>query len=180
MTQLLQWRKPDPTSLDSENAVAIARGYGGEYVIMDCSDGFTLWIAEDAFDHIDFETVDEAKEYAEREFRAAVRRFAVKLKDVDRWCPDRCPITFRPFFMWIEHPDGGEVPTYGGPFDSYTIPEPVIDDPVSCPRHEIEFRCERFDHDLGGWIEGGEDPCLRVIHEETLIEFEEPTEGGEG
>ena len=32
--------------------------------------------------------------------------------------PDKCPITRRDFFMEI---DG--VPTYGGPYDSYTIPE---------------------------------------------------------
>ncbi|MEE1886376.1 hypothetical protein [Pseudomonas carassii] len=41
-----------------------------------------------------------------------------------RWYPDECPITGRQFFMWIEHPDDGMVPTYGGPFDSYTIPVP--------------------------------------------------------
>jgi len=40
---------------------------------------------------------------------------------VQPWCPDRDPITLRPFFMWIEHPERGMVPTYGGPFDSYTL-----------------------------------------------------------
>ncbi|MFT0866010.1 hypothetical protein [Pseudomonas sp. CAM1A] len=59
-----------------------------------------------------------------------------------RWCPDECPITGRKFFMWIEHPDGGMVPTYGGPFDSYTIPTRDGDE---------GFFCERYDHDYGGW-----------------------------
>ncbi|WP_256658233.1 hypothetical protein [Pseudomonas sp. DG56-2] len=59
-----------------------------------------------------------------------------------RWCPDKCPVTGRQFFMWIEHPDDGMVPTYGGPFDSYTIPVRDGDE---------GFCCERFDHDLGNW-----------------------------
>jgi len=59
-----------------------------------------------------------------------------------RWCPDECPITGRKFFMWIEHPDGGMVPTYGGPFVSHTIPTRDGDD---------GFCCERYDHDYGGW-----------------------------
>ena len=59
-----------------------------------------------------------------------------------RWCPDECRITGRKLFMWIEHPDGGMVPTYGGPFDSYTIPTRDGDE---------GFCCERYDHDYGGW-----------------------------
>ncbi|MCZ9639593.1 MULTISPECIES: hypothetical protein [Pseudomonas] len=59
-----------------------------------------------------------------------------------RWCPDECPITGRKFFMWIDHPDDGMVPTYGGPFDSYTIPTRDGDE---------GFCCERYDHDYGGW-----------------------------
>lgn len=32
------------------------------------------------------------------------------------WAPQACPITGRPFFMWIEHHQTGRmVPTYGGP-----------------------------------------------------------------
>lgn len=58
-----------------------------------------------------------------------------------------CPITRRPWFMDIEHPELGEVPTYGGPFDSYTVPE--VDD-------DGDLRCERYDHDAGAWVEGGD------------------------
>ncbi|MCV8987566.1 hypothetical protein ODZ05_24465 [Escherichia coli] len=53
-------------------------------------------------------------------------------------------ITGRAFFMWIEHPTLGNVPTYGGPLDSYTIPTKDGDG---------EFSCERYDHDFGGWVE---------------------------
>lgn len=59
------------------------------------------------------------------------------------WCPSVCPITGRPFFMWIEHyATGCMVPTYGGPFDSYTLPTRGEDG---------EFECERYDHDEGAW-----------------------------
>ncbi|GEM_PF-2272291 len=63
----------------------------------------------------------------------------------NQWKPDVCPITGRKFFMWIEHPELGYVPTYGGPYDSYTIPTRDSDG---------EFSCERYDHDVGGWVDG--------------------------
>jgi hypothetical protein len=63
---------------------------------------------------------------------------------------EKCPITHRPFFMNIEHPELGLVPTFGGPFDSYTIPETDEDG---------ELRCQRYDHDAGEWVEGGEPLC---------------------
>ena len=77
------------------------------------------------------------------------------------WCPDVCPITMRPFFMWIEHPDKGMVPTYGGPYDSYTIAQP---DNISEARKatkwvDVEFTCSRYDHDSGCW-EGEEDASI--------------------
>jgi hypothetical protein len=62
-----------------------------------------------------------------------------------QWKPDVCPITGQEFFMWIEHPELGYVPTYGGPFDSYTIPTKDIDG---------EYSRERFDHDRGHWVDG--------------------------
>ncbi len=91
-----------------------------------------------------------------------------------KWCPDRCPITFRPFFMWIVHPEHGMVPTYGGPFDSYTIPEPEMpNDGKKTEFHDIEFYCERYDHDEGAWVDGSEDPGHRVILQDRLVELEE-------
>ena len=86
----------------------------------------------------------------------------------NRWCPDVCPITLLPFFMWIDHPDFGCVPTYGGPHDSYTIPEPEVG---RCDnRHDVEYIRYRYDHDLGGWLIGEcEQVKERVVLEDTLI-----------
>jgi len=68
------------------------------------------------------------------------------------WRPELCPITLRPFFMLINHPELGDVPTYGGPFDSYTIPEPdIMDDGTEF--HDIEFTSHKYDHDFGGWVD---------------------------
>lgn len=90
----------------------------------------------------------------------------------NQWKPEVCPVTGRQFFMWIEHPVQGYVPTYGGPFDSYTIPTRDSDG---------EFSCERYDHDFGGWREGectglyltDDDELCRVCElEQRLAELE--------
>lgn len=60
---------------------------------------------------------------------------------------DVCPISGRPFWGNIDHPKRGMLATYGGPFDTYSIPYLDEDD---------ELRVERFDQDRGEWIEGGE------------------------
>jgi hypothetical protein len=91
-----------------------------------------------------------------------------------RWCPDKCPITRKPLFMWIEHPEMGMVPTYGGPFDSYTIPE--MGGETTAPFHERELTHERYDHDAGHWVEGGETIPLRVVHDEVLDAAQERAE----
>ena len=92
---------------------------------------------------------------------------------VQPWCPDRDPITLRPFFMWIEHPERGMVPTYGGPFDSYTLAEPDnLPDECKVHRLDIEYSCERYDHDGGYWVEGCEDPGMRVVSEDMLCELD--------
>lgn len=94
--------------------------------------------------------------------------------DAKRWCPDRCPITLRLFFMWLEHPTKGYVPTYGGPLDSYTIPEPDMpEEGKKTEFHDIEFHCERYDHDEGAWVEGFEDPGHRVILQDRLVDLDE-------
>lgn len=56
--------------------------------------------------------------------------------------PEFCPMSGRQFWG---HVDG--IPTYGGPFDTYTIPEK--DD-------EGEWSVRRFDQDAGSWVEGTE------------------------
>lgn len=86
--------------------------------------------------------------------------------------PDKCPITRRDFFMLIEHPALGLVPTYGGPFDSYTIPH--MEGTADQPWHERELICHRFDHDEGYWMDdvmGVETIPLRVISDAVLSEF---------
>jgi hypothetical protein len=74
--------------------------------------------------------------------------------------PQNCPVTLRPFFMVIEHPERGMVATYGGPFDSYTIPEVDPEDG--------RFRCERYDHDEGAWVDGDEGTGWSIIREDEL------------
>lgn len=66
--------------------------------------------------------------------------------------PDRCPLTGLPFFMAI---DG--IATYGGPYDSYTIP--TRDDDETYTR-------SHYDHDEGGWSED-ERIGLTVLSEEA-------------
>lgn len=92
---------------------------------------------------------------------------ALQLKNA--WRPDVCPITLLPFFMWLHHPVYGWLPTYGGPFDSYTIPEPCIEDRTGPKRYDIPYQRMRYDHDLGGWHDSVEVVEHRVIFEETLM-----------
>lgn len=56
--------------------------------------------------------------------------------------PERCPVTGMPYFMDLEK-DGEMVPTYGGPFDSYTIPQ---------KDENGNWEWERYDHDEGAWV----------------------------
>lgn len=91
------------------------------------------------------------------------------MSEKNNWHPKTCPITLRPFFMWIEHPDKGMVPTYGGPYDSFTIPEPKLPE-RDTEFHDIEFSCHHYDHDKGGWSDD-EDPCMRIVTESNLIKF---------
>lgn len=62
----------------------------------------------------------------------------------DKWCPDACPISGDKFFMWLNHPKLGYVPTYGGPYDSYTLAE---------KDENGEYFVHRYDHDEGAWVD---------------------------
>ena len=83
------------------------------------------------------------------------------------WCPDVCPITGLAFFMWIEHHKTGQmVPTYGGPYDSYTIP--VRDADGSYCR-------ERYDHDRGGWlVDEVQDVGVQIVSDQAYVSDEPP------
>ncbi|HVR53101.1 MAG TPA: dATP/dGTP pyrophosphohydrolase domain-containing protein [Pseudorhodoferax sp.] len=91
----------------------------------------------------------------------AIQQPAASAEPVKRWAPEKCPITGRPFFMWIEHHATGEmVPTYGGPYDSYTLAE----------RRGDDYICELFDHDAGGWmVDCVESLGVRVVDDQSLV-----------
>lgn len=85
------------------------------------------------------------------------------------WCPDVCPITSEPFFMWIEHHATGQsVPTYGGPYDSYTIPE----------KDQNGSYCrERYDHDEGCWrLDDVEDVGVQIVSDQAYISDDAPAD----
>lgn len=84
--------------------------------------------------------------------------------------PAKCPITRRDFFMVIGHPELGMVPTYGGPYDSYSIPE--MEGAPTDPFHERALFVRRYDHDRGYWVDN-EDLPMRVISENSLQELQE-------
>lgn len=83
------------------------------------------------------------------------------------WRPDVCPITGLPFFMWIEHHKTGQrVPTYGGPYDSYTIP--VQDEDGSYCR-------ERYDHDNGWWVtDEVDDVGVQIVSDQAYVSDTNP------
>lgn len=74
----------------------------------------------------------------------------------------KCPFTHRVYMMHLDHEELGWVPTYGGPFDSYTIPVPDEDG---------NLYSERYDHDEGGWIEGGEPIGVMLVSDEEYAEL---------
>ena len=108
--------------------------------------------------------------YDEMHRRAALASAPVAGEADEDLAPLECPITRRPLFMAIEHPELGMVPTYGGPFDSYTIPH--MDGEAHQPWHERELFVRHYDHDLGGWRDDESIP-LRVVHEDVLHELQD-------
>ena len=81
-------------------------------------------------------------------------------KDARPLYPKICPITGRPFFMELER-EGEVVPTYGGPFDSYTVPEKDDDG---------NYYVHRYDHDDGCWVEDESlDERLVIEHISVLV-----------
>lgn len=87
-------------------------------------------------------------------------------EQVERWRPDVCPLTGLPFFMWIAHHKTGlMVPTYGGPYDSYTIPERQDDG---------SYLRERYDHDGGCWlVDEFENIGVRIVSDQAFVYYEE-------
>lgn len=90
----------------------------------------------------------------------------------NQWKPEVCPVTGRQFFMWIEHPALGYVPTYGGPFDSYTIPTRGSDG---------EFSRERIRREHAEWSDktfGNVGPIgpLKHLSKEALEAAADPSD----
>jgi hypothetical protein len=103
----------------------------------------------------------------------ALRAAIEQAEKQEPWCPDVCPITGLPFFMWIEHHKSGQiVPTYGGPYDSYTIPV----------RHEDGSYCrERYDHDEGGWLlDFVEDVGVQIVSDQAYVSEAPPQREWQG
>lgn len=80
-------------------------------------------------------------------------------KEVKIDVPEKCPVTNLPFFMMVKHPDLGFVPTYGGPYDSYTIPKKDNDG---------NYYRTRVDHDEGNWIDGYEYVEVQEAYREEM------------
>ncbi|CAI1705226.1 Uncharacterised protein [Serratia proteamaculans] len=82
------------------------------------------------------------------------------------WRPDTDPITGRAFFMWIAHPDKGMVPTYGGPYDSYTL---------ATRDKDGSYFVERYDHDNGHWRTDCVEDCgVQVVDDQLYTSDEDP------
>ena len=113
------------------------------------------------------DTCNEVDAAFEAGKRSALAEQPAQQQEPVAWRPDVCPITGLPFFMWIEHHETGQnVPTYGGPYDSYTIP--VRDKDGSYCR-------ERYDHDLGGWwTDEVEDVGIQIVSDQAYVSDDEP------
>ena len=84
--------------------------------------------------------------------------------------PAKCPITGLPYFMHLEHPEHGFIPTFGGPYDSYSIPH--AEGSPDELWHERELVSHRYCHDRGHWVDDEFIP-LRIIHEDVLSELQD-------
>jgi hypothetical protein len=71
--------------------------------------------------------------------------------------------------MMIEHPEYGELATYGGVFDSYTIPRRSAKD------GDLQFERLRYCHDRGEWV-GWEAMPFQVITDEQSYEIADTLE----
>lgn len=87
--------------------------------------------------------------------------------------PRKCPVTGRRYFMHLQHPVHGLIPTFGGPYDSYSMP--YAEGEPTDPWHERELSVHRYDHDRGHWVEDESIP-LRIIFDEALWKLQEASE----
>ena len=72
------------------------------------------------------------------------------LRFLELMWPFKCPITGREYWGHVTHPEHGSVPTYGGPFDTYMIPERTGEIGA-----DDEWTVERYDQDAAEWLTEG-------------------------
>lgn len=149
--QALEWIE-DATVVLSHTSTAIQGGLGAE---AEGVGGCSVKVLKD---------LREALEVNNKGVNALAEQSAA---EPVAWCPDVCPITGRPFFMWIEHHKTGQmVPTYGGPYDSYTLP--VRDKDGSYCR-------ERYDHDNGWWVTDEiDDVGIQIVSDQAYVSEQHP------
>lgn len=112
-------------------------------------------------------TADE-EQRAWKEAAAAVASLAPAAVEgpLPPYGPEICPFTGRVFWGNIEHPELGVVATYGGPYDTYTLPQRDADD--------ASYYVYRFDHDAGAWVDGVEDIGVAVVDDQLYTSEEDP------
>lgn len=116
----------------------------------------TALAADLNYERLAYSCQTKAIESLQAERDAAQARVKELKESANSLYPSKCPLTGLPFFMVIWHPENGDIPTYGGPLDSYTIPERF--------ENEDSFYRERYDHDLGAWIEGCEIVPIKIVN----------------
>ena len=77
---VLEWRKPSDRPGESEDAICVADGFGGQYSVQPDLDKFIVWFAEDEFSFKTFDTVDQCKRYAECQFQNRLRKLWAKFQ----------------------------------------------------------------------------------------------------
>lgn len=155
-----------------ENASAPVAGEAVAWLKGDGTDVWTDAKKKQAMQHTGKPGAKLAASYSVPLTHAAPRPGPVAGEAQADLAPPKCPITGRPFFMALEHPELGMVPTYGGPYDSYTIPH--LGGKPDQPWHERDLRVYRYDHDLGGWIADETEVIpLRIVHEDVLHGLED-------
>ncbi|WP_330983653.1 MULTISPECIES: hypothetical protein [Enterobacterales] len=115
----------------------------GEYDKLAAAMGWTSELAEkQGVSQMEF--ARQLQSRAESAEQKKVAELTAATNTNKQWKPDTCPISGRPFFLWLDHPELGYVPTYGGPYDSFTLAE---------KDENGEFFAHRYDHDEGCWVD---------------------------
>lgn len=80
------------------------------------------------------------------------------IRVLDLMYPMLCPVTGLHYWGHVTHPQYGSVPTYGGPFDTYMVPERTGEIGA-----DDEWTVERYDQDAAQWLIEGFLPVERSL-----------------